>query len=521
MLGLSAGASSTGQNSLVFSTDEGSFTVNLAEGTHSAGDVVSAINNVKPGSASVDGGRISLSAGGGQSFVAMGSGSANSVLGMSAGTTRSTDNFRYRVNYGGWQSIDLPEGQMSASDLSDVINARTPGIASVVGGRVRLRSDSGAAQIHIGSGTANGLLGVTTNQEENGENLLSLRVNGVTRSTTLGAGTYSSSEIADAYNGLFSGVASVVGGKVKLSVSGPGASINSGSSALNGALGIPDGALAEANNILKFRVDGGGMETVALSAGTFTASQLVDQINAVIPGLAQTSGGNVVVSSSGSNASIAVGNGSANGVVGLSNGQSVSTPTQGKDLVFSVNGESTTVHFDPGSYTPQDVINQINSSRPGFATVLGDGRIRLATQSVGNVNTVSIGSGSINGTLGISAGQSATGVDTDSLALTSLQSPEAAGQAIERATQAIEELALAGADIGAFLNKSDVVSEGLRTELATSEAARSRIEDVDIAREATAIAKADITSNTAASLMSAIAVMERSVAELFTLVQKP
>ena len=516
VLGLSAGSSSSGQNSLVFSTPGGTVNVTFAEGTYTTDAAVDIINGVSPGAAFNDGGRIGLQATGGQTRLTVGSGSANGILGFAPGTTNSTDNFRYRLNQGAWQSVDLPDGTLSANDMADLINARTPGAASVQGGRVRIASESGAAHVQIGSGTANAALGVFTGQFDSGENALTMRVNGTTRSILFDAGTYSAQDVRDRINGAFAGLASIDGGKLKLETSNPGgiAEIVTGGSTLNQALGLPSGASATSSNVLRLRVNNGAERAIAFAGGALTPQEVADTINATFPDLALVNGGNVVLRSEGAGAALRIGNGSGNGALGVANGQSASVPPLNQDLRFSINGEETIVDFAPGNYSPQAIVSAINDVRPGFATLLQDGRLRLATQSVGTVNTVSIGNGSLNGALGFSSGQSGTGVDTDSLALTDLLSLEGSQQAYQRATQALDELSAVNADLGAFMNQSSAISDQLSEEMATTEITRSRIEDADMAREATELARAEIMANTVPALMGAVEMLESSVANI-------
>lgn len=519
-LGWSAGSVSEASNSLVFSTPEGTHQVDFPQGTFSLTDVVNTINAVHPGVASADGGRLTLRAEGGDTFVSVGSGTANSALGLSRGTTRSADSLRYRVNGGAWQDVVFPEGAASAEEVRDVINARTPGVAEVVGGAVRLRSDTGAAQLHIGSGTANGVLGVANGQSDTGENLLRINVNGATVQRTLSAGTYTTDELVSEINAMHPGVASNQGGRIKLDATNPTgqAVVSLSGSTIAGAMGFARNARDVSNNTLRLRVNGGGERVIAFPGGALTPSEVADTINATFPGLAEVNGGGVRLVSEGAGASIRVGNGDANGALGVTNGQSSQAPDADQTFTFSVNGEPTTLRFPPGDYDPADIVRAINAERPGFATLLQDGRLRLATQAVGVPNTVTVEGGTALGGLGLSAGQSGSGVDTDSLALTGLNSRDGALQAYRSATQALDELTAVGAGLGTFINRADVISNDLSQRLEATEATRSRIQDADYAQEAVQAARAALRESSAQTLMNLVEAQEQSFAQLYSLI---
>ena len=518
-LGLSAGQTSEATNALVFRTGRGEARVTLPEGTLSAEEVVAAINAAQPEAAIVHEGRVRLQATGAQEQITLKAGSANAILGFGTGTVFVKDTLRWQVNYGGFREVALTPGLLSAEEVRDQINAVDPGRASVVGGAVRLSVDTGAAQLKIGKGTANGVFGVTSGLQATGDSLIGLRVGDTTRRATLPSGTLSMEAIAAAYNGLFPGVASVVDGRLELSVSGAGATLGTGDHSFNQLLGLPNATTLQATNLLRLGVDGGPMRDIPLPGGAISASEVADAINAALPGTAEVHGGAVEVVRAGSGASVRVGAAPGNVVFGLQAGQEVSTPTQGLDLELTLNGEPLAVHFEPGEYSPQAIVDTINATQPGFATLLGDGRLRLATVSVGTFNTVTVGGGSANAALGLSAGLSAAGIDTDSLALTHLGDVSAARDALAKTEAALDDLSARAAELGAFMVRVEQASDGLLDRMRVEADTLRRVEDADVALEAAELARAELAEVASEGLLEAVQRLDRGFLELIALIE--
>jgi flagellin len=518
-LGWTTNQTSTAQNSLVVTTQSGTHTVVFAEGSYTADQAAGVINSVVPGFASSDGGRVRLSQTEPGAAVTIRGGTANGIFGFTNGTSDvANDTLRYRVNLGSWREVQFGDGTYSASQVADAINLETPGVASVNGSRVRLESSTDSTIIAVGTGTANGELGLFNGQQDDGDNYLSLRVGGTTRTRTMAAGTYTAQQVADEYNSMFPGVADVVGGRVRLRATGPAESLYLGNSTATDLLGFPPAASSVANNVLQFRLDGGATKTVTLGDGNLSAQNVVDAINGVVPDLAEVSGGRVLLRHDGTAARIQILSGPANSALGLGNNQVATAPVQGEDFIFQINGQATTVHFDPGTYDSRDVRDAINRAQPGFATLLEDGRLRLAPLSVGNTNTVRIGGGGLNSYVGFANGQQATGTDTDSIALTHVATLDDARTAIDKVTQAIDDISRYQAELGSFENAALLTIEANAIQAEAEGAARERIMDADFAREATEMARAEIQMQANVALTSQAKALNRSFLELYELI---
>ncbi len=518
-LGWTSNLTSTANNSLVVTTQSGTHSVVFQEGTYTAEEAASVINSAVPDFATAVGGRLRLSQTEPGAVVTIRAGTANGIFGFTNGTTdEANDTLRYRVNLGGWREVQFTAGTYSAAQVADAVNLESPGVASVVGSRVRLESTTDSTIVSIGTGTANTELGLFDGQQDDGDNYLSLRVGGTTRTRSMAAGTYSAQQIADEYNSMFPGVADVVGGRVRLRATGPAESLSLGNSTAGNVLGFPPAATSTANNVLQFRLDGGATKSISLPDGSLSAQNVVDAINGVVPDLAEVSGGRVLLRHEGTTARIQILSGPANAALGLSNNQVANAPVQGEDFIFQINGQTTTVHFDPGDYEGRDVRDAINRAQPGFATLLEDGRLRLAPLSVGNNNTVRIGGGGVNSFVGFSNGQQASGTDTDSIALTHVATVNDSRTAIEKVTRAIDDISRYQAELGTFEKAAMQTIEANAIQAETEGAARQRIMDADLARETADLAKAEIQMQAGVALNSQARALQRSFLELYELI---
>ncbi len=257
---------------------------------------------------------------------------------------------------------------------------------------------------------------------------------------------------------------------------------------------------------------------LTLPGGTSDAETMAAAINAQVPELAVVEGGQLVLRSRGEGAQVVVEDGSANSVLGLTEGQEVQAPIQGEFFRFSLNGEERSVHFTPGTWRPQDIVRAINQVQAGVATLLGDGRMRLAPISVGNTNTVTIGDGDANSRLGFAEGASATGIDTDSLALTQIYTVEQSRDAMDKLDKALEDLLSFRADLGAAQNRVQAVVDLAGQRLEATQDARARIEDADFAKVTAEQTRAQILETMSVSLLASTQELGRSIETLYQLI---
>lgn len=515
-LGFAVGQRSLASNGLQLSTSAGSALIYLDPGTWTADALAARINQSIPGLASTQGDRLRLALDQPGAQIRVLKGSANALLGLTENAVvTAQDRLRYRVGLNPWTTLNLGGEPLSAQDVADRINAATPGVARVEQGRLVLEATGPDARLRVDTGEAVPLLGFAPGAYDSAYSGLTLSVGGVARSAEIPNGTWTAAQIAGFVNALSPGVADVFNGRLRLRGVGDQADLALGTGTLHELLGFALNATATAPNLLRFQRND-QIFSLRLTADANTPQGLVDAINAAAPGLAHLEQGQVVLRHTAPGARIEILDGSANRALGLTNGLIATAPVQGEEFLFTLNGEPRAVRFGPGEWSPEDIVRAINRVQVGVASLV-QGRLRLAPISVGHSNTLTIGAGAANARLGLTEGQSATGVDTDSLALTQITSVNGARAAMDKLDRALADLSSFRADLGAALNHVLAAAHSAASREEITSAARARIEDADVARLTAQAVQADIRAQMSTALHAAARALASSVSGLYDL----
>lgn len=449
-------------------------TIRFNPGPNSAGQVMGQINAVVPDLAFIQRGRVYLKAEGIGSNTSLRNGSrptAPILRGSQQGqydTRFGNNSFQLGMDGGGLQNISLPVGaDITSQQVANAINGVFPGRASLVDAQpagVIQSSQTGPFDIQAGvndvlqfavngqnrsvvlqeTGPLDGNNGQPFQIQAGINDTFRYQYAGNSRGFTLADGVYQASDIRDRINALDAGLASVTGGRLRLSPgAGSGLQIRNGN--MNATLGFQDFSTAR---------------------GAYTSSQVRNAINNVSPGLAAVRGGAVVLRPPGSGPSAQLRILNSNGAAGL-----------GFNVGDSVRGSARV---------------QISSSTSGRAgeIQIGNGTANNALGFGGGTTVNGVDNSSASPVLGIDYNEFKQGEDADV--------PDAIRQ-VSTALDSVLDLRSRLAGVQRRLEES--VARIMRAAVDDT-MGESRIMDADFAKETSALTKSSILAQSSMAILS-------------------
>ncbi|MBU0756956.1 MAG: PGF-pre-PGF domain-containing protein [Nanoarchaeota archaeon] len=439
------------QNVFNVSVDGGAYqNFTMGDGNYTGAEMASAINaNISGIFAEVSSGNVTLisQTAGASSQITIGDGSLMEELGFTTDSiyngvdvipnnktfTLWVDSVQYTVTF-----ENLGES-LSAANVSAQINAQTfAEFASDSSGKIKLLSNETGmiSNITIGSGTANTVLGFTSNEylgtaAVTNNKTFTLWIDNVQYTVTfenLGEALSAANVSAQINAQTFPEFASDNGGQVRLlsNESGIISNITIGGGTANTVLGFTQNQndsgsdAVSGNKTFSLWVDSVQYIVIFENLGeSLSAANVSTQINAqTFPEFASDNGGQVRLLSneSGIASNITIGAGSANSVLGFTQNQNDSGTagiSNNKTFTLWVDSVQYTVTFENlgESLSAANVSTQINAQTfPEFAFDNG-GQVSLLSNESGIASNITIGGGTANTVLGFTQNQNDSGSD--------------------------------------------------------------------------------------------------------------
>jgi len=269
-------------------------------------------------------------------------------------------------------------------------------------------------------------------------NVVNFTLNGDGYNFTLFNGTWTAAQIVSYLNANISNnvsnvtvIASVTApGNITLTSNVTGVDsriIINTSCLLQDALGMSNGSIADGSNATNlFNVSLNGQfysVNITPSQVPLSLFNITHQINQTLANVSfDLANGSLYLQSnlSGANSSVYVHNGSANNLLGFSNNterrgnDNINITDDNNTLNISINsGSYTNITFESGNWNLSDITRWINNNLSSVlsATSGTNATFQLSTVATGSSATLTIGVGSLNTELGLSTGDTSTGVD--------------------------------------------------------------------------------------------------------------